>query len=193
MTPQLEAIVMSHQLTPAKQNSILSQCQWTPNGKVRVQCSHHTMGVLQLAGVMHPRPLEYYDVAVKRDRAGFLTVDCETHQDAAAECMGELFRAGGLLAGLADTAPEILDNKQAASEVRGFLEKLRATRDFEIRTGPHSKVIVSLIGYVDESLPSPGEVEQWKPKRPTNTDVFAACHALAMHRCIEAAELNPEG
>ena len=59
-------------LSPYAQNAILSRCQWTSEGKVKVMCTHHTEKLLRASGIPNPRPFVVYDVAVHR--ANFLLV-----------------------------------------------------------------------------------------------------------------------
>lgn len=75
MTPASEAIAMSHSLSPPRQNHILSQCEWTPEGRVRLLCTHANAHLIRYAGVTQPRVMETYIIPVKRDRCGFLVVD----------------------------------------------------------------------------------------------------------------------
>lgn len=75
MTPAAETAAMSYSLSPPRQNHLLSQGTWTPEGCVRIVCTHATAALLRYAGVTHPRVMDSYDVSVKRDTSGFLVVD----------------------------------------------------------------------------------------------------------------------
>lgn len=185
---------MSKPLTAAAQSAILSQFPWLANGKVRVTCTHRTEHLLKKAGIGDPKALEYYDLSVRRDESGFLTLNpyC-AKQNRAETSDASLFEPGGLFAG--DDPPEHLpiptravslpDSARAELSV---LCELPATRTFEIPTGPNSKIRVQVIAFEDESLPSPNEREIWKPSKPTDTQIHAAVSALYLSRRLADLE-----
>jgi hypothetical protein len=181
---------MSHKLSPAKQNALLAKCTWDDAGRrVKVTCTHHTEPLLRLAGISHPRACEAYFVPAMRDGSGFLVIDTEARAESASH--GELFEAGGLLAGM---SPEIHTPVDCSTRVEitndllaGMVEETKALihghgRRFEVTTGPTSKIRLLIIAMDDRALPSPSERELWEPRDPTDTDVIAATHALALAR-----------
>lgn len=196
-------------LNHAQQNAILSRYSWTTDGKVRVRSMHRSDPLLRMAGIADPVALEYYNLPVVRDGKGFLILDLveSSKRTPVSDSDESLFEAGGLfasdvqpggkqpvdpnhekmvfdstgkVAGVAIYAVSLRSEKPAVDTTE--LGEFVATRTFEIPTGPHSKVRVMVIGYEDESLPSPGEPERWKPRNPTDTDVRAAVSALHMSR-----------
>ncbi|MEO5712592.1 MAG: hypothetical protein ABIT37_03815 [Luteolibacter sp.] len=178
---------MSHKLTPARQNAILSHCNWTGQSSVRVQSTLKTEPLLRSAGVSHPRALEWYPVPVRRDNSGFLVIDHDAGKHAPqSEGNDELYQAGGLFAGEKPPA-ETIEQTAPVNFPKGlpFFAELRETlnaRRFEITTGPHTRIRVEIVAFEDKSLPSPSESEQWIPQEPTNTEVHAAVSALYMAR-----------
>jgi hypothetical protein len=193
---------MSKPLTHAHQNAILARFSWTAEGMIRVRATHNSEPLLRLAGIPNPVTLEYYNVPVMRDSKGFLIVD--TNETAIRKPVSDsddsLFEAGGLFAGERDKSPKSLQSDFVRQIAKGFgiqplsaraeslapeiasLCELTCTRTFEITTGPQSKVRVQIIAFEDQALPSPGEREQWGPKKPTDTDIRAAAAAMHMAR-----------
>lgn len=200
MNHESETVAMSHALTPARQNEILSHWNWTPEGKVRVQCTKRTQALLVFAGIVSPRVLEYYDVPVRRDKSGFLVVDHGEGVPQSAHSLEELFAAGGIFSGMRDMidhqgsgASDNITKEEAAALLRKMLSEFRATRTFEVQVGPYQKLQISITGYVDASAEAPPwDVRKWEAKRPNNTEVHAAAQAIAMHRSLESCEIHPE-
>lgn len=189
MNSSTEDIVMKHVLTPAKQNAMLSTCEWVGDSKVRVVCTHRTEPLLRAAGLHSVRPMESYVVPVLRDKSGFLVLDHERR--AAADCPGELFEPGGLLQGLNLHAGGEVEVHPAPEDFAGFFQETKAgirARRFEVSTGPSSKVRVLIVALDDKALPSPGERELWEAREPSDTDIYAATHALALARNLKHHE-----
>lgn len=187
---------MSHKLTPAKQNEILSRATWTAEGKVRLQSTYRTDPLLRAAGVSHPRPLEVYPVLVRRDSSGFLVIDHQGQGHAPQpESDADLFAAGGLFAGQAEpiAAAALPSTKPSPrSEIPcSFALELRESiriRRFEIPTGERTRVRVEVLTYRDKSLPAPMEPEQWESHEPTDAEILAAISALHMSRELKNYE-----
>lgn len=181
---------MSNPLTAAAQSAILSQFPWLPNGKVRVTCTHRTEPLLRKAGVAAPRPLEAYEVDVRRDEAGFLVINPYASRPVAASD-DALFERGGIFADdqrlplSAAITPRLPE--PARAELATLCE-LPATRTFEIATGPQSKIRVQVIAFEDDSLPSPSERETWKPAKPTDSQLREAVTALHLSRRLADLE-----
>lgn len=180
-----------NRLSHAQQSAILNHYPYAADGvKVRVPCTHRTKPLLSLAGIRDPRTLETYSVPVKKDPKGFLIVDTETTEKRppVSDSDDDLFGEGGIFAGdppLGESVGgDLLRSKTSAvpREELAELCEIPRTRIFEIPTGPHSKVRVQVIGFEDGALPSPGEREQWSPRKPTDSDVHAAISALHMSR-----------
>lgn len=188
---QTAAATMSKPLTSACQNAILSQYQWTPSGKIRVQCTHRTEPLLRKAGVHRPKPFEFYEVKVRRNEAGFLVLNHYAEKTPLIESSDDsLFAPGGIFAG--ETPPPAaptnilpLPRREIPPEIAPELANLceiPATRTFEIPTGPHSKIRIQIIAFEDESLPAPNERERWTPHKPSAPQIHAAIAALHMAR-----------
>jgi hypothetical protein len=179
---------MSKPLTAAAQSAILSQFPWLPNGKVRVTCTHRTEHLLRKAGVAAPRPLEGYEVDVRRDEAGFLVINPYSSRPVAASD-DVLFERGGIFADdqRGFIAPAKSRPGPPLAEI-AHLGELPATRTFEIPTGPQSKIRVQVIAYEDESLPSPSERERWKPAKPSDSQLREAVTALHLSRRLADLE-----
>lgn len=187
MTANEEKIIMSHQLSPARQNALLSKCSWEGQ-RVRVACTHHTEPILRLAGISKPRPCETYLVPATRDKSGFLVVDTEARAESAD--IGELFHRGGLLEGLQEInqgpitiLPTDSMRVETVPDAAGMVEETKALihghgRRFEVSTGPHSKIRLLIIAMDDEALPSPNERELWTSRNPTDTEVAEAARVL---------------
>jgi hypothetical protein len=192
MTPTAETMTNHHKLTPARQNEILSQCQWTPEGKVRVTCSHRTEPLLRVAGVSHPRPLAHYSLNVRRDRSGFLVIDHDAHQATVRPDDDDdaLYAPGGLLEGMSpETAPQTPSAPRTIPV--GFFEEIRETlriRRFEIPVADNIRIRVEVLAYDDKSLPSPIEREQWISRPATDAEFIAAISALYMARETQTYE-----
>lgn len=193
---------MSKPLSPAAESAMLSHFPWTPEGKIRLSCTLRTEPLLRKAGVRDPKPLESYDVPVRRMENGFLAIN-PYHRSAVRppiENSNEsLFETGGIFAN--DSAPEEADQinllkrafplhampDSARAELSALCE-IPCTRTFEIPTGPQSKIRVQVIAFDDEALPSPNERECWKPSKPTNTQIHAAVYALYLSRRLADLE-----
>jgi hypothetical protein len=189
MNATAEQTIMSHKLTPARQNEIFSRCQWSPDGsRVRVSSTHRTDPLLRAAGVSHPRPLQTYLVKVRRDTSGFLVIDHDNHPPQSESDDADLFAPGGLFAG------ESPNPGAGAFPVQipiGFFEELRETvriRRFEILTTERTRIRVEVLAYEDLSLPSPCEPEQWRSREVTDTEIHAAVSVLHMAREISRFE-----
>jgi len=184
MNSTAEQITMSHKLTPAKQNDILSRAFWTPDGRVRLQCTHRTEPLLRAAGVSHPRPLETYPVSVRRDSSGFLVIDHDAHAPQT-ESDAHLYDPGGLFAGSAPPAPAAAQATQRTEIPPAFALELREAlriRRFEIPTGDSTRVRIEVLTYQDKAMPAPMEPEQWKSREPSDAEIIAAAHALMLSR-----------
>lgn len=180
---------MSKPLTAAAQSAILSQFPWLPNGKVRVTATHRTDPLLRKAGVAEPKPLESYEISVRRDEAGFLVINPYSSRPVAA-ADDVLFERGGIFADdqrLALTTVKPRLPESARAELATLCE-LPATRTFEISTGPQSRIRVQVIAFEDESLPSPSERERWIPAKPTDSQIRAAVAALHITRRLADLE-----
>jgi hypothetical protein len=174
-------------LSPATVSSILSHGTWQGSDKVRIVSTLRNDPVLRKAGVHDPRPLESYDVPVKRDARGLLVIDHDAHTPPPVAASDDsLFESGGLFAN--QDRPNVVDFIPAASvsdEIQPVLDALceiPATRTFEITIDSHRKIRVQVCGFEDQALPSPSEPERWKPRKPSNVDVHAAISALHMAR-----------
>lgn len=184
-----KSILTPAKLTPAAESAILSQFPWLPNGKVRVTCTIRSEALLRKAGIDHPKPLESYDLNVRRDESGFLTLNPYCRQTLVESSDDSLFERGGLFAGESPIPrPPIAPSDISARAELATLREMPCTRTFEITIGSHEKIRVQVVGFVDSSLPSPSEVEKWHPKKPTNTDVHAAVSALYMSRHLPELE-----
>jgi hypothetical protein len=188
-------------LTAAAQNDILSQFPWLPNGKIRVTCTIRTEQLLRAAG-HEPRPLEAYDIDVRRDESGFLTINPYTLKPQLRDDDAELYQPGGILYG---ETPPAVERLQPAPGDRAFpvsppsdpealaalaeLRQITSRRTFEIPTGSSNKIRVIICSYQDESLPAPQERENWQPTKTTDTDVRAAVVALHLSRRLADLEL----
>lgn len=190
MNAEAEQQAMSHKLTAARQNALLSHCAWIDSSCVRMQATLKTEPILRYAGVSHPRVLEWYSVPVKRDNSGFLVIDHDGKKHAPqSESTDELYELGGIFAGedAGNVDAEHAEKTKVASipeelepEMDALCE-LTKTRTFEIQTGPDSRVRIQIISFEDVSLPSPNEREKWKPRKTINAEVHAAIAAL--HSC----------
>lgn len=197
---------MSKSLTAASQSAILGKFPWE-GSKKRVTCTMHTEALLRKAGVSDPKPLQHYDVSVKRDDAGFLVLDTHAGKAGLVENGDDsLYEPGGLFAGELPPVNVISLKEQIAANKPGLaraltetaraeiapelaqLCELTCTRTFEISTGPHTKVRVQVVGFEDESLPSPNEREKWAPRTPSDVQTHAAIAALHMARQLSHFE-----
>ena len=186
-----EKIIMSHRLSHARQNEILSKCSWEADGmRVRVVCTHRTEPILRLAGIAKPRACETYMVPVKRDKSAFLIVDLDARAQSASD--GELFEAGGLLARMErpNAAPVPPAAFSARAETSQMVAETKALihdygKRFEVSTGPHSKIRLIVIALEDKALPSPGEPELWEPTDPSDRDILSAAHALVTAKNLD--------
>lgn len=186
--------IMSKPLTAAAMSAILNPLEWRDDGTKRVQCTHRTEALLRKAGVPDPKPLEHYDVKVRRDEKGFLVINPSAGKAPLIEAGDDsLFEAGGLFAG--EQAPvdagaiqaEISRNRavriapDAVEEMERMCEFTR-TRTFEVSIDPHTKVRVQVVAFEDQALPSPNERERWMPQKASNVQIHAAVSALHMAR-----------
>lgn len=195
---------MSKPLSAAAVSAILSHGKWQGSDKIRLTCTHRTEPVLRKAGVLDPKPLEEYDVPVKRE-GGLIVIDRDRHHFPPAPAGdASLFEPGGLFAG--DPSPVDAGGIQSAIAATrdafhaainadpetgaafDLLCEISRTRTFEIPTGPQSKIRVQILAFEDESLPSPNERDRWVPRKPSNVDCHAAVAALRMARDLSNLE-----
>ncbi|MES2923714.1 MAG: hypothetical protein V4819_19320 [Verrucomicrobiota bacterium] len=186
---------MSKPLTHVMQHAILSKCLWSGEGKMRVQCTHRTEPLLRKAGVHDPKPLQEYEIKVRREESGLLVINPYAGKAPIVETSDDsLFEAGGLFAGDPPAgAVNVIDLQAAVAANRPQIQaalapemaelcQMTRTRTFEVTTDSHQKIRVQVIAFDDEALPSPGEREKWTPRKASNVQIHAAIAALHMAR-----------
>lgn len=165
--------------TAASQSAILNHFPWLPNGKKLVNCTVRSEPLLRKAGVLQPIPLEDYEVSVRRDEAGFLVLNPYAPAQLTARRVLTAHRVVAAdRAARADLAPEL-----------DALSELARTRTFELMFDSHSKVRIQVMAYEDVSLPSPNELEDWRPRKPCDAQVIAAVAAMHHGRLAEIESL----
>ena len=179
---------MTKFLSVTKMHEILSQCEWTPGGKLRVLCTHKTQELIEQSGVYEPRALTYYEVDVRRDEEGFLVLNPFHKRPVSLRTVPD----DSLFAGASD-APAALPAALPAAptevaEELDLLTMIARMRTFEIAVDCHRRIRVEVVALEDESLPSPNERERWKIRKASDVDIHAAISALYMSRQIAGFE-----